>query len=161
MSACLLACAPLLAADLQAQTAPSQTAKSQTAPSAATTSTTCARGDFEAVVDDAAQSLRTLNADNKPRFQLALRDLKQKRGWDHAQFLKEAAPFVRDEQISVYDDMSQKLLMEIAELGQSGSEAAQPDCALLVGLRGRMDKLVTAQKEKWAYMFGKLKKALD
>ena len=63
----------------------------------------CAKADFEAVVDDAAGALRDLNLQNKPAFQEKLRQLKDKRGWSHDAFLKEAAPFVRDDKIAVYD----------------------------------------------------------
>ncbi|MEO1280421.1 MAG: hypothetical protein AAFV69_01665 [Pseudomonadota bacterium] len=121
----------------------------------------CARGDFEAVVDEAGSALRSLNSANKPRFQAKLRELKDKRAWSHEAFLKNAATYVRDEKTNVFDASSQQLLAEIAELGQEGSEAAEPDCKLLMGLRERMMKLVSAQKEKWAYMFGKIEKALS
>lgn len=120
----------------------------------------CARGDFEAVVDAAGGALRQLNAENRPAFQAKLRQLKDKRGWSHDTFLAEAAPFVQDEKIAVFDQTSQTLLGEIALMGQEGSEARQPDCALLVALRARMESLVSAQKEKWAYMFEKIDKAL-
>lgn len=122
---------------------------------------TCARSDFEAVVDDAAAVLRDLNAKNKPLFQNRLRDLKEKRGWDHGQFLEEAAPFVRDEKIAVFDKMSQDLINAISTLGQAGAEAATPDCSLLVKLRENMDTLVKAQTDKWTYMFNKLEAAIS
>ncbi len=120
----------------------------------------CARGDFEAVVDDAAAALRDLNSENKPRFQELLRQLKDKRGWSHDQFLVEGAPYVRDDQITVYDQKSQDLLVEISTLGQEGSEQASPDCGQLTALRARMKVLVDTQTEKWTYMFAKLEKAL-
>lgn len=120
----------------------------------------CARGDFEAVVDAAGTSLRQLNADNRPTFQAKLRQLKDKRGWSHDQFLAEAAPFVQDDKIAVFDRTSQTLLGEIAVMGQEGSEASSPDCALLAALRERMEKLVDAQKQKWAYMFAKIDQSL-
>lgn len=123
-------------------------------------SASCVRGDFEAVVDAAGGALRDLNVTNRPAFQAKLRELKDKRGWSHDEFLAQAAPFVQDEKIAVFDQTSQMLLGEIAVMGQEGSEARQPDCALLDTLRERMDKLVAAQKEKWAYMFGKIEKAL-
>jgi len=120
----------------------------------------CARGDFEAVVDGAAAALRDLNAKNKPVFQQRLRELKDKRGWGHDEFLTNAAPYVRDDQIAVFDRTSQDLLVAISTLGQEGSEAATPDCTLLGELRDRMKKLVETQTSKWSYMFAKLEKAL-
>lgn len=122
---------------------------------------TCARTDFEAIVDDAAEALRQLNAKNKPVFQDLLRTLKEKRGWDHDVYLREAAPFVQDEQIDTYDRRSQDLLSDIANLGEEGTSAVTPDCALLAELRKRMQELVAAQKNKWTYMFAKLQNEID
>lgn len=116
----------------------------------------CERGDFEAVVDEAASALRDLNMQNRPTFQDKLRKLKEKRGWSHDQFMKEAAPFVADEKIAEYDQTSNTLLAEISTMGQEGADAQTPDCALLTELRARMTKLVSAQTEKWSYMFTKL-----
>jgi hypothetical protein len=120
----------------------------------------CAKSDFEAVVDDAAGALRDLNMQNKPAFQEKLRLLKDKRGWSHDAFLKEAAPYVRDEKIAVYDQESERLLADISTLGQEGAEAPTPDCALLGDLKARMKTLVDTQTAKWTYMFQKLETAL-
>ena len=120
----------------------------------------CAKADFEAVVDDAAGSLRDLNLQNKPAFQEKLRQLKDKRGWSHDAFLKEAAPFVRDDKIAVYDQDSERLLTDISTLGQEGADAPTPDCALLADLKTRMQTLVDTQTAKWTYMFSKLDAAL-
>lgn len=116
----------------------------------------CSKGDFEAVVDDAAGALRDLNAKHKPAFQDKLRQLKDKRGWTHDQFLKEGAPFVQDETIGGFEAKSRDLLDQISTQGQEGSEAKTPDCALLADLRGRMAMLVQTQTQKWTYMFGKI-----
>ena len=83
----------------------------------------CAKADFEAVVDDAAAALRDLNLKNKPDFQEKLRQLKDKRGWSHDQFMTEAAPYVRDDKIAVFDQESEQLLNDISSLGQEGSRS--------------------------------------
>jgi hypothetical protein len=132
-------------------------APAQAAPPAAEQ---CAKAEFEEVVDQAAAALRDLNLKNKPAFQEKLRELKDKRGWSHDQFLKEATPFVRDDKIAVFDRDSERLLSDISSLGQEGAEAKTPDCALLLELRARMDVLVKTQSEKWDYMFKKLDAAL-
>ena len=126
------------------------------APSALAQAATCAKVDFEAVVDQAAGALRELNLKNRPEFQERLRQLKDKRGWCHDQFLKEAAPFVRDEETAVFDQKSEDLLAAISSMGQEGAEQKTPDCALLTELRGRMTQLVETQTAKWTYMFGKI-----
>lgn len=116
----------------------------------------CQRVDFEAVVDEAAAALRDLNLKNRPTFQDKLRGLKDKRSWNHDQFMKEAAPFVLDDKIAEYDQTSNDLLAAISTMGQEGAEASTPDCALLAELRTRMKTLVDTQTAKWSYMFGKL-----
>ena len=125
-----------------------------TAPGAA--QATCSRSDFEAVVGDAAKALRELNRTNKPNFQALLRKLKEKRGWTHDQFLAQAAPIVQDAAIAGYDDRSAGFLAKIEQLGAEGSSAVTPDCARLSEVRASMQALVTVQKEKWGYMFGKV-----
>lgn len=120
----------------------------------------CGRTDFEAVVEEAATGLRDLNTQNKPAFQDKLRQLKTKRAWTHDQFLREAAPFVRDDKIAELDQRIEELLSAIATMGQEGASAKKPDCALLLELRARMKVLVETQTEKWSYMFSKIEQEL-
>lgn len=116
----------------------------------------CGRTDFEAVVEEAATGLRDLNTENKPKFQDKLRQLKTRKAWSHDQFLREAAPFVRDDKIEEFDTNIEELLNAISTMGQEGAAAKKPDCALLLELRARMKVLVDTQTAKWAYMFGKI-----
>lgn len=125
-------------------------------PPAAAPPASCAKADFEQVVEQAAGALRDLNFKNKPLFQEKLRSLKEKRGWTHDQFMKEAAPFVRDEKTEAYDNSTDELLSAIATMGQEGANAKTPDCALLLELRARMNVLVDTQTSKWSYMFEKI-----
>jgi hypothetical protein len=119
----------------------------------------CTKGDFEGVVDEAAGALRKLGQQNTPSFQGRLRQLKDKRGWSHDEFLKEAAPFVRDDTIAGFDQKSEEFLLRITSGGQAGASEA-PDCALLAELRATMKVLVETQQAKWAYMFAKIDKEL-
>ena len=120
----------------------------------------CSKGDFEAVVDEAAASLRDLTRQNTPQFQAKLRQLKAKRAWSDDQFLKEAEPLIRDEKIGDFDQKSEEFLARITSGGQSQSASAKPDCALLLELRAAMKALVDTQRSKWSYMFDKLDKEL-
>jgi hypothetical protein len=120
----------------------------------------CARADFEVVVETAAAALRDLNLKHKPAFQEKLRNLKEKRGWTHDQFLKEAAPLVRDDEIAGYERTTEDLLDTIANLGQEGSAAKTPDCRMLVQLQEHMKQLVATQTAKWDYMFAKVETEL-
>ena len=120
----------------------------------------CSKADFESVVDEAGDALRTLAQQNTPPFQAKLRQLKTKRAWSDDQFLKEAEPLVRDEKIAEFDEKSADLLARITGAGRSGASGDAPDCALLIGLRASMAALVETQKAKWAYMFDKIDKEL-
>jgi hypothetical protein len=120
------------------------------------TPTTCAKEDFESVVEVAAGSLRDLNNQNRPVFQEKLRALKEKRNWSHDEFIDKAKPFVKDDKTAVYDETTDELLSAIASMGQEGATASTPNCALMLKLRARMKALVDTQSAKWSYMFQKL-----
>lgn len=122
---------------------------------------TCAKAEFESAVDEAAEKLRELNNTHRPTFQTKLRQLKDKRAWTNDQFLKEAAPFVKDEQIAVFDDKSNELLASISTMGQEGANASEPNCKMLADLRAMMSRLVETQVAKWTYMFQKLDAELE
>lgn len=117
---------------------------------------TCKKEDFESAVETAAASLRDLNSKNRPEFQVKLRELKDKRKWNHDQFVANAAPFVRDDKTEVYDKTTNDLLSAISSMGEQGSGPEAPDCAVLLELRARMKVLVDTQAAKWSYMFEKL-----
>ena len=115
----------------------------------------CTRDDFANVVEQASDSLRTLNADNTPKFQAKLRALKDRRKWTHEQFLKEAAPFVQDEKIQALDEQTATLLNKIQGLGEGGG-GREPNCALLAILQTHMKALIDTTQAKWTYMNGKI-----
>jgi hypothetical protein len=115
----------------------------------------CTRADFEDVVDRASSTLVELAQANTPTFQERLRRLKDKRGWSQEQFVREGAPFVRDDVIQKYDETAQALLLKInAETGVGAN------CDLLTELRRALAALVETQTAKWAYMFDKIERAL-
>ena len=119
----------------------------------------CMRDDFANVVEQASDTLRSLNSDNTPKFQAKLRTLKERRRWSHDQFLKEAAPFVQDEKIQGLDEQTVTLLNKIQGLGEGGN-GKEPDCALLEVLRTHMRSLVETTQAKWSYMHAKIDTAL-
>jgi hypothetical protein len=126
------------------------------APATHALAQTCARADFEAVVGAASTTLRDMTARNTPVFQEKLRLLKDKRGWNYEQLVKEAAPLVADERIAEFDAKSIEFLGKINTMGGEGASGTKPDCKLLGALKANMSALVETQTEKWTYMFGKL-----
>jgi hypothetical protein len=131
-------------------------AVAQETPASPPAVATCVKSEFESAVDEAAEALRDLNNRNRPEFQSKLRKLKEKRSWSNDQFMKEAAPFVKDDQITIFDDKSNELLASISSMGQEGANAKEPDCTVLSKLRSLMGVLIETQGAKWAYMFKKL-----
>ena len=120
----------------------------------------CTREAFEQAVGLSAAALRDLTGLNRPVFQIRLRELKDKRGWDYSQFLREAAPIVQDARTDAYDKESASLLDDIERMGAEGSAAPTPDCEALARLKGRMQALVDAQRGKWAYLIEKVEREL-
>lgn len=119
-------------------------------------STSCKKDDFESVVDKAAGVLRELNFKNKPHFQEKLKLLKDQRGWSDGIFEKEAVRFVKDEEIDRFDSQTLDLLAKITAMGDEGSAANVPDCALLQKLQNYMTDLIKTQTDKWSYMSQKI-----
>ncbi len=142
------------AQDAAPPVAPAPGAAAEAAPAA------CTKADFETVVDQSAAALRDLNIQNRPRFQEKLRALRTKKAWSEDQFLKEAVPYVKDDEIDAYDRRTTELLNRIASMGDEGTASATPDCGLYQVLRGHMNQLVETQNAKWAYMFRKIDAAL-
>ncbi len=120
----------------------------------------CAKAEFEVVVGEAAAALRELNIQNKPVFQAQLKQLREKRGWNHDQFLREAAPFVQDDKIAEYDQRSQDFLERIQTMGAEAPAARDQSCKALAEVRGYMKSLVEVQTAKWSYMFGRVQTEL-
>jgi hypothetical protein len=120
----------------------------------------CSREAFESAVGQSAAALRELTGQNRPLFQSRLRALKEKRGWDHDQFLREAAPIVQDARTEAFDRESSTLLDTIQRMGAEGSAAPTPDCAALGKLQEAMQGLVEAQRGKWAYLIEKVDREL-
>jgi hypothetical protein len=130
------------------------------AVSAAAQPAACSRTDFESAVGDAAQTLVALNQKNAAPFQAKLRQLKDKRGWSHDQFMKEAQPLVQDEKIAEFDRQSGEFLDRINSMSDAGTTSRVPDCKLLAELRANMKAMVDAQVAKWAYMFERVDKEI-
>ena len=120
----------------------------------------CTRMQFEAAVSDAAGALRDLNAQNRPPFQTRLRALKDKRGWTHDQFMREAAPLVQDAKIAQFDKESSEYLEKIQTMGAEGASAKEPDCARLTDVKTHMQALVASQQAKWKYMLDRIDQEL-
>ncbi|MEO1264918.1 MAG: hypothetical protein AAFV26_04335 [Pseudomonadota bacterium] len=120
----------------------------------------CSRAEFEAVVDQAGDTLAALNQQNRPLMQRKLRDLKRANSWSQSEFQTKALPLVNDETTLGYDRTIRAAFTSINNLGSAGGEAAKPDCSTLKELQATFKQLVQAVEAKWAHLFGQLDKAL-
>jgi hypothetical protein len=120
---------------------------------------TCAREDFAAAVDRAGADLRRLNADNTPRLQAKMRQLKDKKGWPDAGFEQRAYADLQDERIAAFDTQANDLLAKIDALG-TFTPAAESDCAKLQELTATALELQATIKAKTTYTLAKLDQML-
>ena len=122
---------------------------------------TCAKADFEAVVNDAGAALRDLTQQNLPVLQGKLRQLKEKRSWSNDEFPKQVESLVSDETVAGYNKKSEELVARITGGGGQGkASSAGPDCTLLTSLQGDLKLLVDTQKAKWTHVLTKVDQEL-
>lgn len=120
---------------------------------------TCTREDFAKAVNGAGVALRQLNAENAPRLQAKMRQLKTKMNWPDAGFEEKAYQALQDERISTLDAEANDRLARIDALGTIGP-SAEPDCAKLQELSAASLELQATVKAKTNYLFSKLDQML-
>lgn len=120
---------------------------------------TCTREDFAKAVNGAGVALRRLNAENAPRLQAKMRQLKTKMNWPDAGFEEKAYQVLQDERIASLDAEANDRLARIDALGTIGP-SAEPDCARLNELSAASLELQATVKAKTNYLFSKLDQML-
>jgi hypothetical protein len=120
---------------------------------------TCTREDFAKAVNGAGVALRQLNAENAPRLQAKMRQLKTKMNWPDVGFEEKAYQALQDERVAALDADANDRLARIDTLGTIGP-AAEPDCAKLQELSAASLELQATVKAKTSYMLSKLDQML-
>ena len=116
---------------------------------------TCTREDFGKAVNDAGAALRALNADNTPRLQARMRDLKTRMRWPDAGYEEKAFQALHDERVASLDANANDLLARIDSLGTVDPQGA-PDCAKLHEIAAVSIELQATVKAKSAYLLNKI-----
>jgi hypothetical protein len=119
----------------------------------------CTREEFAQAVDRAGDALRELNADNAPRLQAKLRQLKDARHWPDSGFEEKAFALLQDERTAALDRTLNDLLAKLDQLGRV-QPGAEPDCAQLEELTATSLELQATVKAKAAYTLGKIDQML-
>lgn len=119
----------------------------------------CKAEDFATAVDKSGAELRAFNAEAVPKLQEKLKQLKEKRGWDDADYEDKALAVVRDDRTSKLDADAEDLIVKIDQLGRP-PEKGPLDCSKLAELEAAGLELLAVMKAKSTYTLGKLDAAI-
>ena len=119
----------------------------------------CTTDDFGKAVNDAGAALRKLSAENTPRLQAKMSQLKTKMKWPDAGYEERAYQALQDERIAALDTDANALLARIDALG-TVELGASPDCGKLQELQAASLELQATVKTKTAYLLSKLDQML-
>jgi hypothetical protein len=119
----------------------------------------CAKEDFARAVDQAGVALRKLNAENNPRLQAKMRQLKEAKGWPDSGYEEKAYGVLQDERTATLDAQANELLAKLDSLG-SVDPASEADCIKLQELTATALELQATIKAKASYTLAKLDQML-
>jgi hypothetical protein len=119
----------------------------------------CTADDFARAVNDAGAALRKLSAENTPRLQAKMGQLKTKMNWPDAGHEDRAYQALQDERVAAFDNDANGLLARIDALG-TVEPGADPDCSKLQGLQAASLELQATVKTKTAYLISKVDQML-
>jgi hypothetical protein len=119
----------------------------------------CVSDDFAKAVNDAGAALRKLSADNTPRLQAKMGQLKAKMKWPDAGYEERAYQALQDERVAAFDTDANALLAKIDALG-TVEEGGPPDCGKLQELQAASLELQATVKTKTAYLISKIDQML-
>jgi hypothetical protein len=120
----------------------------------------CTSDDFAKAVNDAGAALRKLSAENTPRLQAKMSQLKTKRKWPDAGYEERAYQALQDERVATLDTDANTLLARIDALG-TVDPAAMPECGKLEALQAASLELQATVKTKTAYLISKIDQMLS
>lgn len=120
----------------------------------------CSADEFAKAVNDAGAALRRLSAENTPRLQAKMAQLKTKMKWPDAGYEERAYQALQDERVAAFDNEANALLAKIDALGTLESGAA-PECGKLQELQAASLELQATVKTKTAYLVSKLDQMLS
>src|SRR5262245_781751 len=119
----------------------------------------CTADEFAKAVNDAGAALRKLSAENTPRLQAKMGQLKTKMKWPDTGYEERAYQALQDERVSAFDNDANGLLARIDALGTIEPEA-EPDCSKLQALQAASLELQATVKTKTAYLISKIDQML-
>lgn len=119
----------------------------------------CDPAAFREAVASASATITLLHEKNGKVFQENLQKLRVLNNWQEAEYLANAAPFVKDETTVSLDAANQALLTKVQSLDAANANTGPGRCAMLDELKGAMEKVVANTAAKWEHMLDKLHRA--
>ena len=119
----------------------------------------CDPAAFRAAVASASATITQLHEKNGRILQESLRKLRAVNNWQEADYLANAAPFVKDETTASFDAANQALLTKVQSLDAASATTEPGRCAMLNELKSAMEKVVANTAAKWDHMLDKLSRA--
>lgn len=120
----------------------------------------CTADEFAKAVNDAGAVLRKLSAENTPRLQAKMAQLKTKMKWPDTGYEERAYQALQDERVAAFDTDANALLARIDALGTLDPGAA-PECGKLQELQAASLELQATVKTKTSYLISKLDQMLS
>jgi hypothetical protein len=122
-------------------------------------SATCTAEDFAAAVDRSGASLRAFNAEALPKLRAKLKELKDKKGWDEADYEEKGLASIGDKHSEKLDTEAEDLILKIDTLGRPPAEGP-PDCTKLAELDAAGLELLAVMKAKSTLTLSRLDAAI-
>ncbi len=119
----------------------------------------CDPAAFREAVASASATITQLHEKNGKTFQDNLQKLRALNNWQEAEYLANAAPFVKDETTASFDTANQALLTKVQSLDAASASTEPGRCAMLNELKAAMAKVVANTTAKWEHMLEKLNRA--
>lgn len=119
---------------------------------AASFAESCERAVYSEVFNNASGKLAKMNTERASEIKRMLRDLKKLADWSDQEFLRKAAPLVKNKQISAFDSQSKALLASVSDFGGSGTTIDRGECGKIDELRALLSLLIQNTREKWSFM---------
>jgi hypothetical protein len=109
---------------------------------------------FNVLIDQAAQTLRSLNRDSETRFQERLHAIGKAKGWTDAQMASKASDAVDDSKLGRFNSQIEELVAQLDTL--SATPANEVSCDRLNELKSVRDKLVSVMGQKSGFILAEL-----
>jgi hypothetical protein len=111
----------------------------------------CTERQVAEAVDKSGAALRSINAEQMPKLQARMRQLKEKRGWSDAEYQEKAYAALQDKKVTAFDEQSNDLLARIDGLGAIVPKT-EADCEKVAELTASSLELQATMRAKTAYM---------